>query len=100
LIKHFGKIQLYPKKISTLSSVPKGLLGCYRLTVWSCLQRQQIVSLACDKSENHGIEMTTWTQEMLAEAKVQQHVIKNGNFTSVEKLEQKIAQYNLSMIFE
>jgi hypothetical protein len=52
------------------------------------------VSLACDKSENHGIEMTTWTQEMLAEAKVQQHVIKNGNFTSVEKLEQKIAQYN------
>jgi hypothetical protein len=25
------------------------------------------MSLACDKPENHGIRVTTWTQEMLAE---------------------------------
>lgn len=34
---------------------------------FSLAQEQQITSLACDKPENHGIEMTTWTQEMLAQ---------------------------------
>ena len=29
-------------------------------------QNKQIVSLACDKPINHGIEMTDWTLEMLA----------------------------------
>ena len=29
-------------------------------------QEQQIVSLACEKPEDHGIEMDYWTQEMLA----------------------------------
>jgi transposase len=34
---------------------------------FSLAQEQQIMSLACDKPENHGIRVTTWTQEMLAE---------------------------------
>ena len=30
------------------------------------IQEQQIMSLACDKPENHGVMMTDWSQEMLA----------------------------------
>jgi putative transposase len=33
---------------------------------FSLAQRQQIVALACQKPTDHGIEMTTWTHEMLA----------------------------------
>jgi hypothetical protein len=33
---------------------------------FTLIQEQQIVSLACDKPEHHGIVMTTWSQEMLA----------------------------------
>jgi len=34
---------------------------------FSFTQEQQIMSLACDKPEHHGVMMTTWSQEMLAE---------------------------------
>jgi len=30
------------------------------------VQRKQIVALACDQPTNHGIQMTNWTNEMLA----------------------------------
>lgn len=33
---------------------------------FTAAQNKQIVSLACDKPTNHGIEMTDWTLEMLA----------------------------------
>jgi transposase len=39
-------------------------------------QTQQIVALACQKPTEHGIEMTTWTHEMLAHVAMSKGIVK------------------------
>ncbi len=38
--------------------------------------RQQIVALASEKPQDHGIEMTNWTHEMLAKIAIAQGVVR------------------------
>ena len=39
-------------------------------------QTQQIVALACQKPADHGIEMTTWTHEMLARVAMSKGIVE------------------------
>jgi transposase len=40
-------------------------------------QTQQIVALACQKPTEHGIEMTTWTHEMLAHVAMSKGIVES-----------------------
>ena len=40
-------------------------------------QTQQIVALACQKPVEHGIEMTTWTHEMLAHVAISKGIVES-----------------------
>ena len=40
-------------------------------------QEQQIVALACEKPEDHGIMMTQWTREMLAHVAKTRGIVDN-----------------------
>jgi transposase len=39
-------------------------------------QTQQIVALACQKPTEHGVEMTTWTHEMLAHVAISKGIVE------------------------
>jgi putative transposase len=43
-----------------------------RITV---AQKQQIVSIACEKPDTYGIEMTDWTHEMLVKVVMAQGIV-------------------------
>lgn len=38
-------------------------------------QKQQIVALACDKPDTHGVQMTDWTHEMLAKVAISKGIV-------------------------
>ena len=44
---------------------------------FSLSQEQAIVSLACDKPENHGIFMTNWSEEMLAKVAQSKGIVES-----------------------
>ena len=54
-------------------------------------QEQQIVSLACDKPENHGIIMTDWSQEMLAKVAVSKGLVESISQVQVGRILKKTA---------
>ena len=43
--------------------------------IFTLAQTQQIVALACQKPTEHGIEMTTWTHEMLAHIAISKGIV-------------------------
>lgn len=49
-------------------------------------QRKQIVSLACDKPVNHGIEMTNWTNEMLALTAKSKGIVESISTSQVRRI--------------
>ena len=52
-------------------------------------EEQQIVSLACDKPENHNIEVTTWSQEMLAQVAKAEGLVESISRAQVGRILKK-----------
>ncbi len=63
---------LMAKVLSYLEDTPRS--GAPKIFTLS--QTQQIVALACQKPTEHGIEMTTWTHEMLAHVAMSKGIVK------------------------
>lgn len=53
------------------------------------VQRKQIVALACDKPTNHGIEMTDWTNEMLALTARSKGIVETISTSQVRRILKK-----------
>lgn len=62
---------LMVKILSYLEDAPRS--GAPR--IFTLAQTQQIVALACQKPTEHGIEMTTWTHEMLAHIAISKGIV-------------------------
>jgi transposase len=49
-------------------------------------QEKQIIALACDKPINHGIQMTSWTNEMLVLTAQAKGIVKSISATQVRRI--------------
>lgn len=52
-------------------------------------QEEQIVALACDSPQNHGVEMTNWTHEMLAHVAKASGIVKTISASHVRNILKK-----------
>lgn len=52
-------------------------------------QEQQIIALSCGKPTDHGVEMTTWTMEMLAQVAIAKGIIETISPRYVGKILKK-----------
>jgi putative transposase len=76
---------LISKILSCLEDAPRS--GAPK--TFTMAQTQQIVALACQKPEEHGIEMTTWTHEMLAHVAISKGIVKSISSRYVGELLKK-----------
>lgn len=53
---------------------------------FSLAAEQQLVALACDKPINHGIAMTSWSQEMLAKVAVSEGIVESISRAQVGRI--------------
>lgn len=58
---------------------------------FSLSQEQAIVSLACDKPENHGIYLTSWSEEMLAKVAQSKGLVESISRAQVGRILKKSA---------
>ena len=58
---------------------------------FSLSQEQAIVSLACDKPENHGIPMSSWSEEMLAQVAKTKGIVESISRAQVGRILKKSA---------
>lgn len=65
--------QLLDKMLEILSDIPRSGTPI-RITL---AQKQQIVALACEKPEDHGIAMTQWNREMLAHVAMAKGIVES-----------------------
>lgn len=49
-------------------------------------EEQQIIALACDKPKHHGIQMTTWTHEMLAKVAIAKNIVPSISSSQIGRL--------------
>ncbi len=52
-------------------------------------QEQQIIALACDKPEQHGLPHTTWTHELLQQTAIKKQVIDKISARQVGRILKK-----------
>ena len=57
--------------------------------VITAAQEQQIVALACDQPEQHGIAMTDWTHQMLAKVAIAKAIVPSISSTQVGRILKK-----------
>lgn len=53
------------------------------------IQEQQIMGLSCDKPENHGLIMTDWSQEMIAQVAQTKGLVKSISRAQVGRILKK-----------
>lgn len=52
-------------------------------------QEEQIVALACDSPQNHGVEMTNWTHEMLSHVAKSEGIVETISASHVRNILKK-----------
>lgn len=75
----------------TLLDVVRDLARSGTPKKFSLSQEQSIVSLACDKPENHGIRMTNWSEEMLAKVAQSKGIVDSISRAQVGRILKKSA---------
>lgn len=56
---------------------------------FTLIQEQQIMGLSCDKPENHGVIMTDWSQEMIAQVAQTKGLVKSISRAQVGRILKK-----------
>lgn len=71
--KQVSDYELLKEMLKILNDLPRSGTP-KRITL---AQEQQIVALACEKPADYGVEMTTWTHEMLAKVAIARGIIES-----------------------